>query len=590
MKSVCGSIPITSHGQVVFTEDIPCRDSFLILMEPGNERPAYATYLGGSRNDQINAVAIDKTGDTYVVGSTDSPDFPFTRKVTTEGPRFGGFFARFNREGQLVWAIEVPDFMPGQVACADTFIAIAGSVGSGNWSDVEVARFDADGHQIGSFQIGGTFTEVPLAMTTEHDDVYVAGYTASVPSFAHLAPNGQFDPFPVTALDLRKGRTDIFLIKVRADRLVWSSVFGGSGDDSIASIAVRSGEVYFGGATFYSPDLPMLPNSLQKNYGGGYFGKFAADGETLSYISYFGVGRYDRVEQVFVDGEGRLTIAGRTQSSDFPNTPASFGPCSTGYFPTFPNGSQYVAQFDPEGTTLEFARLLPDGIVASSTMAWRRGTSRPLEPVPLHSPCVVNGASFRLGPLAPGMLFTVAGPDVRSIARIVVDGVTAQVLFRGESQLNAIAPVALEPGKRVVINAEPSFSTTIETVDSAATILTVDANGRGLAIAWNADGSRNGPDNPALSCSAVTVLATGTGSGIVTAAGTFGAPAPALLVRADGPGLSRVTFRLNDFSPGYGVYRYEIRLGTTGVMSDQPAFVYAKSRHPPDSGLFVGCE
>jgi len=39
---------------------------------------SYATYLGGSGTDSINALAVDSTGEAYVVGSTATMDFPGT--------------------------------------------------------------------------------------------------------------------------------------------------------------------------------------------------------------------------------------------------------------------------------------------------------------------------------------------------------------------------------------------------------------------------------------------------------------------------------------------------------------------------------
>ncbi|MBV9671369.1 MAG: SBBP repeat-containing protein [Verrucomicrobia bacterium] len=37
---------------------------------------AYSTYLGGSLDDRVEAVALDFRGDVYLAGATNSPDFP----------------------------------------------------------------------------------------------------------------------------------------------------------------------------------------------------------------------------------------------------------------------------------------------------------------------------------------------------------------------------------------------------------------------------------------------------------------------------------------------------------------------------------
>ncbi len=44
----------------------------------GKASLAYSTYLGGHVSDVGNGVAVDKFGNTYVAGRTESPDFPVT--------------------------------------------------------------------------------------------------------------------------------------------------------------------------------------------------------------------------------------------------------------------------------------------------------------------------------------------------------------------------------------------------------------------------------------------------------------------------------------------------------------------------------
>jgi HYDIN/CFA65/VesB-like, Ig-like domain/Beta-propeller repeat/Cep192 domain 4/Abnormal spindle-like microcephaly-assoc'd, ASPM-SPD-2-Hydin len=56
-------------------------DGFVAKIKPAGAGPAdlvYSTYLGGSDEDQGNAVAVDALGDAYVAGMTGSADFPVT--------------------------------------------------------------------------------------------------------------------------------------------------------------------------------------------------------------------------------------------------------------------------------------------------------------------------------------------------------------------------------------------------------------------------------------------------------------------------------------------------------------------------------
>jgi hypothetical protein len=53
-------------------------DSFVTRVNPNGSALAFSTYLGGSADDFGSAVAVDAGGSAYVVGSTDSSDYPTT--------------------------------------------------------------------------------------------------------------------------------------------------------------------------------------------------------------------------------------------------------------------------------------------------------------------------------------------------------------------------------------------------------------------------------------------------------------------------------------------------------------------------------
>lgn len=52
------------------------KDAFVAKLDPAGSRLIYATRLGGTLDDAINAVAIDGAGNAYVAGETYSSDFP----------------------------------------------------------------------------------------------------------------------------------------------------------------------------------------------------------------------------------------------------------------------------------------------------------------------------------------------------------------------------------------------------------------------------------------------------------------------------------------------------------------------------------
>jgi uncharacterized repeat protein (TIGR01451 family) len=52
------------------------RDAWLAELDASGSALSYATYLGGSRNDDSYAIALDTHGDAYLAGQTNSTDFP----------------------------------------------------------------------------------------------------------------------------------------------------------------------------------------------------------------------------------------------------------------------------------------------------------------------------------------------------------------------------------------------------------------------------------------------------------------------------------------------------------------------------------
>ncbi|MBN1227488.1 MAG: SBBP repeat-containing protein, partial [Deltaproteobacteria bacterium] len=51
-------------------------DAFISKLGPGGTTLTYSTFLGGSNDDWGNAITVDTSGNTYIIGTTESTDFP----------------------------------------------------------------------------------------------------------------------------------------------------------------------------------------------------------------------------------------------------------------------------------------------------------------------------------------------------------------------------------------------------------------------------------------------------------------------------------------------------------------------------------
>jgi len=67
-KRACGPPPF-----------VACPDLFVAKVRPSGRSLAYGTYLGGKEAETSGGIAVDRAGNAYVTGSTQSPDFPTVR-------------------------------------------------------------------------------------------------------------------------------------------------------------------------------------------------------------------------------------------------------------------------------------------------------------------------------------------------------------------------------------------------------------------------------------------------------------------------------------------------------------------------------
>ncbi len=95
---------------------VPCMDAFLSVIEPDGQSLAYSTYLGGSRDDDATAVALDSANNVYVIGKSYSTDFPTTLdaydRINTETNRSDVFIVKVDALGappeQTVIHLDIP--------------------------------------------------------------------------------------------------------------------------------------------------------------------------------------------------------------------------------------------------------------------------------------------------------------------------------------------------------------------------------------------------------------------------------------------------------------------------------------------------
>lgn len=201
-----------------------------------------------------------------------------------------------------------------------------------------------------SLVFGGTADDTLTDLKTTGDGgVVISGWSLSfdIP----LAHPIQTDP--------NESSIDSFITRLDAtgSNLIFSTYLGGrSGDDKIEEIALDTVDaVYVTGLT-QSIDFPLVSPiaTTVGGYGEGFVTALAPDGSSIVYSTYLGGRGYDGCSAIAVDAAGRVTVAGHTESRDFPSVQAmELG--NGGLLSHGPDA--FVATIGPRGTGLELASV-----------------------------------------------------------------------------------------------------------------------------------------------------------------------------------------------------------------------------------------
>lgn len=298
-------------------------NAYVTKFSPSGGSLIYSTVFGGNSADEGTAIAVDRFGNAYIGGDTQSADFP-----TTPG------------------AFEPP---------ADSIDA----------SNAFVTKLNPSGTAfVYSLLLGGGDTDQirALALDTQHR-VYVTGFTCST----NFSVKNAFQP-ATNAQNCADGGGDAFVTRVNAagTDLDYSTYLDGSFESSGNGIAVDSTfHAYVTGST-ESADFPTTPGAFQRvlkaqvipgdphdtHQSNAFVTKFSADGQTLVYSTFLGGTVNDVADAIALDSDGRAYVTGNATSPDFPITSGAFQKTLRG------GNDVFVTKFQINGGGLFYSTFL----------------------------------------------------------------------------------------------------------------------------------------------------------------------------------------------------------------------------------------
>ena len=352
-------------------------DAFVFELAPSGGSLTYSTYLGGNGDDVANGIALakDASGDTFIVGSTTSTNFPTNPTGGISGMSAGGFVTKMNSSGSgLVYStylgVATTDIASAVAVDTNNNAYVTGTTNSKNFPHtpgVFQPTCGTDGNCNGAFYdafvsvinaagngfvystfLGGESNDQGLGIAVDSaGDAYVTGVTSST-------------QFPLTNnLQAYRGNGDAFVAELNTTGtapLIYSTYLGGTGSDSGLAIAVDSNKnAYVTGVTA-SSDFPVI-GPTQPKIGGqhdAFVTEIGAGGSSFIFSTYLGGSLNENTVSgslagIAVDGSGSIYVTGNTVSTDFPAVSALQSTLGSGGL-----ADAFVAKFSASGAPANF--------------------------------------------------------------------------------------------------------------------------------------------------------------------------------------------------------------------------------------------
>ena len=330
-------------------------DAFVAKLNPSGSAFVYISYLGGTHQDEGQGIALDALGNAYVTGQTRSTDFPTTTGAlqTVLKGSSDAFVTKFNPSGGLAYSTYLggsnPDQGWGIAADASGNAYVTGTPSSNRdfpSLNNPTARSSVFVAKVNPAGSALVYaTLIPGAIFGS--DI---GIDASGNAYVTGHTNVDFLATVNAAQPTRGGDFDAFITKLdpTGSSIIYSTYVGGISVDTAESIAVGpSGEACIIGATF-SNNFPTV-NPFQPTLRGSsdvFIAKFNPAGSVV-YSTYLGGTGSERGQGIAVDTAGNAYATGEA-SSDFPVV----NPVQAGN-----NGDVFITKLNPGGSALIYSTL-----------------------------------------------------------------------------------------------------------------------------------------------------------------------------------------------------------------------------------------
>jgi uncharacterized protein (TIGR03437 family) len=544
---------------------------FVTKLDP-NGKVLFTDTFAGQGVDTGAAIAVDRSGNIYIAGTTTSPDFPLSHALQTQifpagtvngVPAGSGFITKLSNDGSTILYSTFFGGTLGQSAITSLATDTNGNLyltGYTQASDFPhtagmpfgaitqspaspgaiVASISASGGDIlysGAIPLSPPPSCTPAAGCNINNGIEWEGVGIAVDALgnAYIAGNAaSTDTLPTTAGVLSPYGTGAFVAKVNAGgtglgylTYVGSEQRGTSENPipltTLYAISVdAAGNAYLAGQTA-DPNFPATvgsfePDFLPNTYN-GFLAKLSPSGSKMVWATYF-----DAPQSIAIDAAGNVWAVG---GGNIPSTLPNLNGWTT--------GDEFLAEVNAAGSNLTYSALYPIGTVAQSVavdpsglvhVAGLNGFVSAIAPATVPTPRIFyfgnaagSGATARI---SAAEVIAVYGPGIgpaNPAVAIPADGFYPTTLAGVEVSFNGVKAPLLYVGPdqiNAVVPTELSSNAAAIVAVTNGTIASPDypvwivANAPlAFGPVFNEDWTINSQTNPAKSGSWVAFYATG---------------------------------------------------------------------------------
>ena len=321
-----GKYPVTAGAfQLVYkggtTEppvNLPC-DITISKYSSDGKQLIYATYLGGSNNENPHSLIADKFDNLVVMGTTKSKDYPVSISGfdTSQNGDYDLIITKFNKDGS----------------------ALLGSTYFGGYLDDGLNRSS----NLNVFYADEFKGDIII---DKNNNIIVGSCSYSL-------------NFPITAGSFGSAISDtlqkgvVFKFSENCENLIFSAALPGNSEDVIYSVDLNTNDdIFIAGSTTGAINIATATNSFFGGKSDGFFAKIKNDGSAVLKLKYFGTASADQIFSLELDEKENIYVVG--------NSLGNLQKVGNVYFNSL--GKQFISKINNDFNAIEFTSIFGRGL------------------------------------------------------------------------------------------------------------------------------------------------------------------------------------------------------------------------------------